>query len=760
MADPIDQSYSVIDHGGGTSTPAAATSESSTATILDGEQPLTPSTLEPPAHDTGALPVVIIEPDADGSRSGGVVISEWTQCLNEHGETYFCNVYTGETRWQLPVIGAEALSNEADAQQVHSHGMTTGDDTGEQDTNPTDSPLIPSALQLTRAQQQSFQLVKQVMEGSLQRLDRSVQMQLEEARRRHNELEELHDEQVRLGGEHWVEMYDPTHDAFYYYGMFSGDMRWDRPEAYVMAAESDAILRVVVRLQCAFRMTLARKRVFQMKLLAGERQRQALVVDSQELLETDAAEVVLLDNEESLQSGHQQPTLDQADLQSENVWVEVYDPFHKVVYYYCSATGETRWDAPTFFISANEDKAMAAAIAIQSLSRSFLARRDVKQRKLTIRKKRQEQAVDEARKLRELRHRDFFSKSEDERAAICRREMIEEEMEQIHGGDRFWGIDANDREVRRQQTEERLMASAETFWQRVNLTMNMRGELSQHKTKEQELHRREHEHMAESNARDALGYQEAQQRRLNDNFWGVQGEETRESRARKDMQSEELLSRYFGQELHVRDLHLAWREEAEHKDARDAHDKVVSEKRYQRQYMKWFYGDCTSVDELLDYLWPTMQRGFAPKSTDTGKLHSELEPHSSDGYILDDLVVKQRLESGDLRYGNKSIFTIHHPNSAQILGRKGGFSVEKVTKSKSVFEKTAAIRKPRSTSPSRPMPPRVETTPEEEEHLRMGTAIHYKRSKVCLFIWHIVCLVLCGYCFEPRLKWQDITIGL
>lgn len=720
---------STTEHDDDIATSAPVAAETPATTALEGEQPLVPFTLEfePPAHDTGALPVVIVEPDVDGG-SGGVV-SEWMQCMNEHGETYFCNVYTGETSWQLPVSSADAPLDEAE--ELHGHGVTTDADISEEGTHTVDDQTA-ATYDMTHAQRKSFQLVKQVMEGSIRRLDRSVQMQLEEARRRHSELEELRDEQVRLGGEHWVEMYDPTHDSFYYYGMFSGDMRWDKPESYVMKAESDAILRVVVKLQCAFRMTLARKRVFQMKLLGAARQRQALVLDQQELLQTEPP-VVLLEAQSAQQQLSLESMIDPTQL--ENVWIEVYDPFHKVVYYYCSTTGETRWDPPTFFISANEDKEMAAAIAIQSLSRSFLARRDVKQRKLTIRKKRQEQAVDEARRLRELRHRDFLSKSEDERSSICRREMIEEEMEQIRGGDRFWGIDAHDREVRRQQTEERLMASAEVFWQRVNITMKTHGELNQHKSKEHELQRKEHEHMAEANARDAMSEQEAKQRCLNDNFWGVQGEEQRESRARKDMADEELLSRCFGQELHVRDLHLAWKEEAENRNLREVHDKIVFEKRYQKKYMKWFYRDCMSVDNLLDYLWPTMQRSV-PKSKHHSERFELFEPHSSTtSYILDDLVLKQRLESGDLRYGNKSIFTIQHPNSAQILGRKGGFSVEKVANTKSVFEKTVAIRKPKSTSPSRPMPPRIEMALEQEEHLLMGTSVHYKRSKVCSLLW-------------------------
>lgn len=735
-ADREEQHNSVGDAG------AQSLQEMSRPPMEHDEQPY------PHMDDIGGIPVVIMEHTDDGSGGHGVV-SEWMQCRNEHGEGYFCNICTGETRWQLPTAASEGGGSSSDgAARLDAEGGALPGTEGAEDADGADDAVgDPDRVSVSHAaQRKSLQLVKQVMNGAIKRLDRNVQMQLEETRRRHHELEDLRDEEVRLGGEHWVEMYDPTHDCFYYYGMFSGEMSWDRPESYVMKAENDAVLRTIVKLQCAFRMKLARKRVFQMKVNA-QRQRQQQAASSGD-------------------DGAPPDPEREYEQEAENVWIEVYDPFHKVLYYYCSSTGESRWDPPTYFISANEDKEMAAAIAIQSLSRSFLARRDVKQRRLTLRKKRQEQAVEETRRIRALRRKEFFLKSEDERSSICRREMIEEEMEQIKSGDRFWGIDAHDREVRRQQTEERMMVTAEMFWQRVNLAMHLRGELNGCMSKEEEGKRREQEVMAEALARDAMSAEEAQQRQLNDNFWGIHGEERREERARREMADEELLSRCFGQDLHVCSLHIAWREEAAVNAERSKRDKVIFEKKYQQKYMKWFYQDCTTVDDLLEYLWPTKKRFVVPppssakKQNAHGVLGGYYSTGSSPTYVLDDLVVRERLAHGDLRYGRKSIFTIHHPNSAQILGRKGGFTMEKVGTTKSVFEQTAAMHLPLHTSPNKPArQERSREEEEEEEHVQMGTAVHYQRAKVRLVYFPddltVRFTIVCIFVLFARLQTPD-----
>ncbi|KAF1330373.1 hypothetical protein FI667_g5131, partial [Globisporangium splendens] len=655
-------------------------------------------------HDMGAILIVIMEPVVD-PREGGTgecVVSEWIQCMNKHGETYFCNVGTGETRWQLPIAVNEA-DNGDDAPQFNfdsgdnaelSHASDTEvfAHNGSDDVDYTEAAgtmAVHADSGMPRRHHASIHLVKQVMDGEIKRLDRNAQLQLEEARRHHTELEELRDEEVRLGGEHWIKMYNPTHDCFYYCGMFSGEMRWERPDSYVMKAESDSGLRTIVQLQCAFRIKLARKRVFQMKV--NGQQLLPLRESDEQAVEDDSAP-------HDVSEGEQHPREKLASAtDAAGVWVEVYDPFHKVLYYYCSTTGESRWDPPPYFISANEDKDMAAAIAIQSLSRSFLTRRAVKQRKLTLRKKRQEQAMEETRRIRELRHREFFLRDEDERASMCRREMIEEEMEQIHAGDRFWGIDAHDREVRRQRTEERMVQTAEC--------------------KEEQAKRREAEMTAEAMARDAMQFEEDQQRQLHDNFWGIQGEELREDSARSVMAHEELLSRCFGQELHVYNLHVAWKREAETNAVRTKRDNVIFEKKYQRKYLHWFYHECTTVDDLLEYIWLTKQHFVAPSPKKKQK-----QAHETD--------VPERLASGDLRYGRKSIVTIHHPNSGQILGRKGGFIKQQVLHTKSIFDATMSVHVPLNTSPRHPVSPCIERSPEEELHLCMGTAMHYRRAKL------------------------------
>lgn len=730
------------------------------------------------SHDTGAEPVVLVELSDDRTGGGAptVVVSEWLQCVNEHGETYFCNVGTGETRWELPVVALDAAHSRSERRESPlSASRSEQEHDGSSVVDSLDAPEV------AHVQRKSVQLVRQVLDGSVKRLDRNVQMQFEEARRRHRELEELRDEQVRLGDEHWVEMYDPTHDEFYYFGAFSGELRWDRPASYVLQVESDAVLRLVVQLQCAFRMALARRRVFRAKkaLVAEQQQRRQTASSVElELVEgedrpvadsgADNGEAVEDDDRDNdddddvdesekadkvgdgeqfgimhrgssgwltpIPEHHLDPQRDHdADAGRDDIWVEVYDPLEKLVYYHCAGTNKTRWDPPRVFISATEDKELAAAIVIQSLSRSFLARRDVQHRKLTIRKKRQEQAAYEARQLRDRRHREFLSKSEDERERMSRREMIEEEMAQIRDGDRFWGLDAHDREVQRQQTEERLIAMSELFWQRVTIATKTRTDRFSRSTTtttitELELKLRDAESRAEADACVSMRAEETQQRQLGDDFWGIHGEEQREERARDDMRAEEAQSRGFGEYARVCELRAAWQAEAEVAAARAEQAKVVSEKRFQQEYLKWFYRDCTSVDDLMSYRWPTTTRGS--QSVRTSMKCDTSSTGSS--YLLDDLVVKQRLADGDLRYGNRSIVTIHHSNCAQMLGRKGGFQVEAMTGTKAAYASAMATYKPLSPSPAQPMPLRVESTGEEEEHLRMDTSVHYKRSKVRL----------------------------
>ncbi|TMW58666.1 hypothetical protein Poli38472_010225 [Pythium oligandrum] len=620
-------------------------------------------------------------------------MSDWIECVNEEGDVYYCNLTTGATTWEPPFPLATVPAQHHGASLPHtqsSHEEVDGDQ-----------------------HQPSLRLVKRALDGSLRRLDPHAQMQLEEARRRHRELEELRDDEVLMGGEHWIEMYDPTHDGFYFYGINSGEMRWDRPDSYVMKVENDDILRMVVRLQCAFRMKLARRKVFRMKVQHG------------------------------LASGENTPF--------SSPWVEVYDPFHRVLYYYSATTGETRWDPPEHFISAAEDREMAAAIAIQSMSRSHMARRDVKRRRTALFKIRQEKAAEETRRLREIRRREYLAKTDEERESICRREMLDEEMEQVQEGDLFWGVDKHDQEVLRQQMEERLLYDAECFWHRVNVTLRQRTEQERQRNLEEDTERRELELLAEARERDGMSAAEQEQCSLNDCFWGIQAEEWRQIKARQDLADEEEQSREYAAQAQIEGLQYEWAESAERLTEWTKRNAVVQEKKNQRQYFKWFYHQCTSADQLLDYLWPNKQRYVPPSPVkDAPQSTQKPQPNTMSpaktrvkkaaatdppvSYVLDDIVLRSRLIDG-YRFDGKSLLTVHDPSNARIEGRRGQYVVSHLDTERVYAAAAAKADKvPRNTLPRRPVPasskrkpPRIDVDEASEEEERSYSHLHYQR---------------------------------
>jgi hypothetical protein len=86
----------------------------------------------------------------------------------------------------------------------------------------------------------------------------SVQKLFEgKAKRAQKAAEAKRDAGIAAGEEHWVECFDPATDRFYYYGNYSGQVMWEKPEHYVMAAD-DELMTAVVRIQSAFRARMAR----------------------------------------------------------------------------------------------------------------------------------------------------------------------------------------------------------------------------------------------------------------------------------------------------------------------------------------------------------------------------------------------------------------------------------------------------------------------------------------------------------------------
>ena len=64
--------------------------------------------------------------------------------------------------------------------------------------------------------------------------------------------------------EHWVEAYDPTCDAFYYYESTSGLSVWEKPATYVMSAD-DKMMCAAIKIQCLYRSKKANARITQLK---------------------------------------------------------------------------------------------------------------------------------------------------------------------------------------------------------------------------------------------------------------------------------------------------------------------------------------------------------------------------------------------------------------------------------------------------------------------------------------------------------------
>lgn len=618
---------------------------------------------------------VALEAMPPSDMTGREAVPQWVQYMDESGASYYANVATGETSWTLPEHAEVLLLHDQDTQhhdpEVHSQSESL----------------------------------------AAERLAPEVHQQVEEARRRH-------------GGDgdgalenHWVEMFDPTRDALYYYALVLGEISSTRPaDGKVLSFDQDPITNTIVWIQCAIRVQLARRRVFNRK--------QSLA---------------------NLTSLTDRVGYEQAPDTASLVWVEVYDPVQQLLYYHCSATGETRWDPPTVFVTADESKEVTAAVSIQSLARGRQARNQVERKRIE---------KHEREKLRQ-RQREYMARPEAEREAGCRRELLEQETNQIQHGDQFWGLEIHDREVRRQLAEEAMLASAELFWQRVNAARRQQRErsLDWRSIKLEEESQKQREKQAELAERETMEREEQQQCQDGDGFWGIQADERREAMARRAMEKEEKTSRFFSDELNDADRCAFWADEASVNAVRAEKRRVTQEKRNQTKYMRWFYQQCSSVDDLLDYLWPTQQR-FTPSPVAAAlpanstsliadanspvrqPVHKEKANRSF--YKLDDLVVRERMERGDLMFGHRPILTIHHPNAAQIEARRGRFEIDSIATS-GMFDKAAlAAKKPINTSPYRPPPPRhdekaaakVKDQREEAEDASRAPVIRYRRSQV------------------------------
>jgi hypothetical protein len=296
----------------------------------------------------------------------------WWETDDGDGNMYYYNSETGECVWEKPA-----------------------DFDGE-----GGSP--PAALMM---------LMKKAFEGKLKLLDKDTQKTLDAAKKKQKEAEAKRDAAIAAGEELWVECYDPESEGFYYYGQYGGEVRWDKPDSYVMAAE-DEMMTAVIRIQCAFRARLAKRGVV-IKKGAGQKEKKA---ESPwvEATDEDSGETYYW-NSETDEVAWEKPTdfgggkaagggdimakmkaafagkkLENAELQQKMAeakekrakeeaagdwnWVEVYDSEAEAFYYWNQETAEVIWTKPENYILAADDETIRAAIMLQCAYRGRMAR--------------------------------------------------------------------------------------------------------------------------------------------------------------------------------------------------------------------------------------------------------------------------------------------------------------------------------------------------------------------------------------------------
>ncbi|EGZ16915.1 hypothetical protein PHYSODRAFT_504361 [Phytophthora sojae] len=249
-----------------------------------------------------------------------------------------------------------------------------------------------------------------------------------------------------------------------------------------------------------------------------------------------------------------------------------------------------------------------------------------------------------------------------------------------------------------------------------------------------------------------MSQEEAEQCQNGDSFWGIQTEEARQEGANVAMAQEEAASRQFAESVVEQALSATWEVEVVQRSTKELAARGGLEQRIQARYLRWFYGQCISVDELLDYRWPTKQQQERLEETSSPVKKRRLpvvQPYeevvgSATPYPLDDLVFRERLERGDLRYGLRSTLTVHHQG---IHGTKGTRFEITMAPPECAFDEPTAAAILRSEilafssdlQEEGPLDGRYER---QDDHaaggeLMPGSSVNYRRSEVRCYYPHI-----------------------
>ena len=62
-----------------------------------------------------------------------------------------------------------------------------------------------------------------------------------------------------FNGSQWVEIFDPSREAFYYWNQLSGEVQWEKPDSFIQAND-DLFIRSALKIQSSFRGAIERKK--------------------------------------------------------------------------------------------------------------------------------------------------------------------------------------------------------------------------------------------------------------------------------------------------------------------------------------------------------------------------------------------------------------------------------------------------------------------------------------------------------------------
>ena len=204
----------------------------------------------------------------------------------------------------------------------------------------------------------------------------------------------------------WVEVYDPSSSAYYFYNNTTGECTWERPKSYQKPKGADARslmappLFAALMVQKAWRKKLARRDVRAQRGKVAAKQSDSIWQAIRDPasgfdyyynsetgdMQWEKPDELLAKEEkvkESKDSDIVSKDADEAEVFPE--WLEIWDSTASTFYYYNQVTGENTWDKPKDFKRPNYSnmKAMMkpevrAAVLVQNAWRKKLARRDVR----------------------------------------------------------------------------------------------------------------------------------------------------------------------------------------------------------------------------------------------------------------------------------------------------------------------------------------------------------------------------------------------